>query len=45
VTYGKGEVPQKRFICKFCKVPVISKKNTRAIYTHEHKRNCPRRKK
>jgi hypothetical protein len=30
-------------ICKFCKEPVISKTDLRAILGHEHKKGCPRR--
>lgn len=43
MSHSRGEVPRKKYICKFCKVEVVSKTNTRAIFTHEHKRNCPRR--
>ena len=40
----KREDPVKKFICKHCKVQVISKTNFHAIFGHEHKRSCPRRK-
>ena len=43
MAFTRGEVPRKKYICKFCKVEVISKSNTRAVYMAEHKRNCPRR--
>lgn len=29
-------------VCKFCKVDVISKTDTRAILGQEHKKSCPR---
>ena len=37
--------PLKKFICKHCKVPVIGKTNTRALYGFEHGKHCPRRNK
>ena len=39
------EEPRKKFVCKHCKVQVISKTNTRAIFGHEHSKSCPRRNK
>lgn len=39
------EVPRKRFICKICKVPVISATNHKALLGKEHKSCCPRRNK
>ena len=40
--YTKEE-PRKRFICKHCKVPVISRTNLKAIWGREHSKKCPRR--
>lgn len=31
------------FICKKCKVPVVSRSDTRAILGYEHGKHCPRR--
>ncbi len=31
------------YICKFCKVPVMSKTDTHSKLGHEHKKSCPRR--
>lgn len=36
--------PRVTYICKHCKVQVISKTNKAAIYMAEHKPGCPRRK-
>ena len=33
----------KKYICKHCKVQVISSTDFRAIVGHEHSRKCPRR--
>lgn len=41
--YAKREVPRKKFICKFCKVQVISKFNFAPIWGQEHKKSCPRK--
>ena len=41
----KRTEPIKKFVCKHCKVQVVSKTNFRAILGHEHKRSCPRRNK
>lgn len=35
--------PAKKFICKHCKVPVVSKTNTRPLLGREHDKHCPRR--
>lgn len=35
----------KKYICKHCKVPVVSNTNTRAILGREHGKHCPRRNK
>lgn len=33
----------KKFVCKFCHVPVISKTDHRAILGRSHSKTCPRR--
>lgn len=35
----------KRYVCKFCKIPVVSQADTRAVLGKEHKKCCPRHKK
>lgn len=40
-----NEPPRVKFVCKICKVQVISRTNTKAIYGQEHKKCCPRRNK
>lgn len=35
--------PVKKYLCKFCKVQVVSKTNHKAIYGREHKKCCPRK--
>jgi uncharacterized protein YlaI len=35
--------PVKKFVCKHCKVQVISKTNLKAIFGREHGKHCPRR--
>jgi RNase P subunit RPR2 len=42
---GKRPTPFKKYICKHCKVQVISGTNTRAILGREHGKHCPRRNK
>lgn len=37
------EEPRRRFICKICKTPVISRTNLKAIYGREHGKHCERR--
>lgn len=37
------EEPRKKFICKHCKVQVVSKTNHQAIWGKEHGKHCPRR--
>lgn len=32
-----------KYVCKHCKVPVLSKNNFHAILGREHKKGCPRR--
>lgn len=41
--YGTREEPRKKFICKHCKVQVISKTNKKAIWGKSHGKHCPRR--
>lgn len=31
-----------KFVCKHCKVQVVSRMNYRAILGREHKKSCPR---
>lgn len=33
------------FRCKYCKVPVVSRTDTRAVLGREHKKGCRRRNK
>ena len=40
-----NESPRKLYLCKICKVQVISPTNKKAIYGREHKKCCPRRNK
>ena len=35
--------PRKRYICKHCKVDVVSKENKKAVWGQEHGKHCPRR--
>jgi hypothetical protein len=35
----------KKFVCKYCKVQVVSQYDTRAILGHEHKKSCRRKNK
>jgi hypothetical protein len=35
----------KVYVCRFCKVPVVSKTDTRAIPLREHAKHCRRSKK
>lgn len=32
-----------KLVCKHCKVPVVSRTNTQAIFGREHGKHCPRR--
>lgn len=33
----------KKYVCKHCKVEVVSPTNTRAVLGREHAKKCPRR--
>lgn len=39
-----SNVDNKIYLCKFCKVQVLSKNNFHPVLGKEHKRCCPRRK-
>lgn len=39
------EAPRVTYLCRHCKVQVVSKTNHKAIYGREHKKCCPRRNK
>lgn len=43
VQYAKRTTPRKKFICKHCKVQVISPNNHAPIWGQEHKKSCPRK--
>lgn len=38
-----NQKPNKKYICKVCKVPVVSKENLKAILGRAHGKHCPRR--
>lgn len=40
---AKREDPRKKFICRECKVQVVSRENKKAIYGKEHGKHCSRR--
>lgn len=35
--------PIRKYVCKHCKVPMVSKTDHRPILGYSHKKNCPRR--
>lgn len=37
------EGPTKKYVCKFCHVPIISKTNKKPVLGRQHGRHCPRR--
>lgn len=39
----RREIPRRKYICRHCKVQVISATNKRAIWGREHGKSCPRR--
>lgn len=40
-----NELETKKYVCRHCKVQVISKTDTHAVLGKEHKTSCPRRNK